>query len=128
MRAYLKAVAVLVLLALPGLGTARADTLDEGVAAIKHGDYATALHIFHALAVRGNVKAQNDLGVMYVKGQGVKQDLIRAYMWVDFAAFAGDADAVENRDIIAVQMTPDQIEQAQHMGQECLFRNFEGCD
>lgn len=125
MRPYLKTVAVLVLL---GLGTAWADTLDDGVAAIKHGDYATALHIFRALAARGNAKAQNNLGVMYVKGQGVKQDLIRAYMWADFAAFAGDADAVENRDIIAVQMTPDQIEQAQHMGQDCLLRNFEGCD
>ena len=64
---------------------ARAD-LDSGVAAFKHGDYATALREFKPLAERGNARAQYNLGYMYDKGQGVPQDFQEAVRWYRMAA------------------------------------------
>ncbi len=43
--------------------------LDEGVAAFKRGDYATALREFRVLAAQGDADAQFNLGTMYEKGQ-----------------------------------------------------------
>ena len=42
---------------------------DEGLAAYKRGDYATALREWRPLAAQGDAKAQNNLGVMYAWGQ-----------------------------------------------------------
>ena len=47
-------------------------------------------------AERGNVKAQNNLGVMYEKGQGVRQDYARAAEWFLKAAEQGTATAQFN--------------------------------
>ena len=47
---------------------------NEGVAAYKRGDYATALHEFRRLAEQGHAKAQHNLRFMYRKGRGVPQD------------------------------------------------------
>ncbi|MFB3081110.1 MAG: sel1 repeat family protein, partial [Nitrosomonadaceae bacterium] len=38
---------------------------------------------------QGHAVAQNNLGVMYVKGEGVTQDHVRARMWFNFAARLG---------------------------------------
>lgn len=45
-----------------------------GYNAYRRGDYAEALTIFRALADRGDARAQNQLGVMYVTGRGVPKD------------------------------------------------------
>jgi uncharacterized protein len=47
---------------------------DEGLAAWKRGDYATALREFRPLAEQGFAEAQHSLGRMYYKGHGVTQD------------------------------------------------------
>ena len=65
---------------------------------------------------------------MYSKGQGVVQDFTRAHMWFNLAAVKGDLDTVKNRDIIAKQMTPQQVEQAQKLARACQARNFKNCD
>ena len=54
---------------------------DEGVAAYKRGDYATALREWRPLAKQGNANAQFFLGVMYYKGRGVPQDYAEAMRW-----------------------------------------------
>jgi hypothetical protein len=52
---------------------------------------------------------------MYAKGQGVPQDYVLAYMWINLAAAQGNADTTENRDLVAKKMTPQQIAQAQEL-------------
>ncbi len=47
---------------------------DEGVAAHKRGDYATALREWRPLAEQGVADAQHNLGVMHAMGQGVPND------------------------------------------------------
>ena len=54
-------------------GAAWAD-YDDGMAALKRGDYATALQEFRLLAEQGHARAQFNLGVMYDNGYGVPEN------------------------------------------------------
>ena len=69
---------------------------DEGLAAYKRGDYATALREFRTLAQQGEAKGQNGLGVMYARGQGVAQDDVEAVKWYRKSAEQGYASAQNN--------------------------------
>ncbi len=69
---------------------------EAGMDAYLRGDYTTALKEFRALAEQGNAPAQNNLGLMYAKGQGVPKDYVQAYMWLSLAAAQGDAQAQHN--------------------------------
>jgi len=69
---------------------------DEGVAAYKRGDYATALSEFRPLAEQGNSEAQFKLGLMYSKGEGVPQDYAEEVRWYRKAAKQGNASAQLN--------------------------------
>jgi uncharacterized protein len=57
---------------------------------------------------------------MYLRGQGVPQDNVRAHVWFDLAA-SGPSDAstrensVNNRDLVASAMTPAQIGEARQI-------------
>ena len=70
--------------------------LDEGLAAAKAGDYATALREWRPLAERGDARAQFYLGLMYEKGRGVAQDNQQAVAWYRKAAEQGVAEAQYN--------------------------------
>ncbi len=69
---------------------------DEGVAAHKRGDYATALREFRVLAEQGLADAQYRLAHMYKSGQGVPQDYAEAVRWYRKAADQGLAKAQNN--------------------------------
>lgn len=71
---------------------ARAD-FAAGVKAHKQGDYAAAMEEFRALADQGHGRASYNVGVMYLKGQGVKQDYAEAAKWYRIAAEQGYAKA-----------------------------------
>ena len=69
---------------------------DEGVAALRNHDYATAIKIFKTLAEQGDADAQSNLGVLYYKGQGVPKDYKEAARWFRKTAEQGQADAQFN--------------------------------
>ena len=69
---------------------------DEGMAALKRGDFATALREFRPLAEQGRARAQYNLGSMYHVGQGVTQDYAEAVRWYQKAAEQGYAGAQYN--------------------------------
>ncbi len=79
-----------------GSMTAHAADISAGYNAYRRGDYATALRIFRQLADQGDADAQNNLGVMYDKGQGVTQDYAVAAGWYRKAADQGSALAQTN--------------------------------
>jgi TPR repeat protein len=81
-------------------------------------DYAAAVSWYRKAAEQGYAGAQYNLGQMYRKGQGVPQDYVTAHMWFNLAAAAGDDRAAEVRDVIAKQMTPAQIAEAQKLARE----------
>lgn len=101
-------ISVLVLLSTPVL----AGPLESGVAAYNHADYATAIKILEPLANQGNVDAQYTVSLMYAKGQGVTQDSVKAYMFMDLMARKGDKGAAADRDDLAAGMTPEQLDEA----------------
>lgn len=66
-------------------GIALAD-LEAGVEAVARRDYATALKEFKHLAEEGDVAAQVNLGNLFMKGLGVKQNYVEAERWYRNAA------------------------------------------
>ena len=90
-------------------------------------NYETAVKWYTLAAEQGHADAQNNLGLMYKNGLGVPQDKVYAYMWWTIAASSGDKDASKDRDNIAIQMTPAQIEKAEKLARECVAKKYKGC-
>ena len=58
-------------------------------------DYAQARNWYEKAAVQGFAEAQYSLGVLYAKGQGVRQDPIAAKEWYGKACDAGHQGGCE---------------------------------
>jgi TPR repeat protein len=65
--------------------TAVAGPYEDATLAYKKGDYAAALRLYRPLAQRGNAEAQDALGGMYARGEGVPQDKAEALVWFQMA-------------------------------------------
>ena len=91
-------------------------------------DYVQAVRWYTLAAEQGLADAQFNLALMHELGQGVAQNYIQAHVWFNLAAAQGDKEAVDKRNRVAKQMTPQQIAQAQKLATECLARNYKGCD
>ncbi len=72
------------------------DHFEKGLEAYTDGDFATAFLELRPSAEEGNVDAQNILGTMYAKGQGVPQDYAEALKWRRLAAAQQNANAQYN--------------------------------
>jgi uncharacterized protein len=90
-------------------------------------DDKTAVKWYTLAAEKGDADAQYNLGVMYVNGNGVIQDNAYAHMWWNIAASNGDKDAGKNRQTVAKEMTPSQLEKAQDLARECVAKKYKGC-
>jgi hypothetical protein len=77
-----------------------AGPFEDGLAAYKRGDYATALRLLRPLANQGNAVAQRMLGVMYDLGQGVPQDYAEAMKWYLQGAEQGNVRAQTNLGVM----------------------------
>ena len=73
------------LLFLLGMNVAVGADFQKGADAYNKGDYATALKEWRPLAEQGHAGAENNLGWMYDKGQGVPQDHKEAAKWTRLA-------------------------------------------
>lgn len=60
--------------------------LDAGIEAVARRDFAAALAEFKPLAEKGDVAAQVNLGNLYMKGLGVRQNYVEALRWYRNAA------------------------------------------
>ena len=115
---------LLTLLLLFGTCTvAVADDLNDGIAAYRSNDYATALAKLTKAAEAGNADAQGRLALRYALGRGVPQDFVQAHKWFTIAA-STETDKeqrdkyVGNRDLVSGKMTPNQITEAQRLARE----------
>ena len=86
-------------------------------------DYAAAVSWYRKAADQGYATAQNNLGSMYRIGQGVPQNYVQEHKWFSLSASrATRADvrelATKNRDIVAAEMTPQQIAAAQRLARD----------
>ena len=88
-------------------------------------DYAEAVRWYRLAAEQGEPRAQYNLGVSYSEGYGIGEDLVAAYMWFNLAASRFPASeaarlraAINNRDVIARQMSREQVTEAQRISVE----------
>ena len=65
---------------------------------------------------------------MYSNGKGVIQDYVRAHMWYNLAASNGYKIASKNREIVAKEMTPSKISEAQDIAKDCENKNYKNCE
>lgn len=75
-------------------------------------DPAVAAEFLQA-AINGDVDAQYGMGLIYAEGRGVEQDEVRALYWLTRAIEQGDRDAVLLRQVVAVNMTAEQLAEAE---------------
>jgi TPR repeat protein len=100
---------------------------DNGQGTLRN--YAEAVKWYRLAAVQGDARAQSSLGMMYANGQGVERDFSRSYMWFSLAVIAGNSpSAAVNRDVVARQLTPQQLGEAEERAIACMARRFKGCD
>ncbi|QMU60843.1 MAG: hypothetical protein GKR92_03700 [Gammaproteobacteria bacterium] len=79
-------------------------------------------------AEQGAALAQFKLGKMYASGEGVPEDKLYAYMWVNAADIQGLGDsASEYKSELVKQMTPTQIEAAEKLYAECKEKSYKSC-
>lgn len=83
-------------------------------------DVREAARWYLVAAQRGHARAQNDLGLLFAKGQGLPQDYVKAYALFDLAAASFEMgrrrdQAIEMRDMMAAFMTPDERDEAHRL-------------
>jgi TPR repeat protein len=110
-----------------GASAAFASPWEDGMAAYNRGDYVPAIQVFRKLAEQGNAKAQNVLGVMSRKGEGVPKNPVRAHMWFSFAAKRGEASARAELREVSRTMTAQEISEAEAMARACEALNYRQC-
>ena len=89
--------------------------------------YENAMKMWRLAAEKGYVSAQYNIGVLYHRGRGVNQDFFRAHMWYVVAATSGHKHAMDNRDIVAKNLTPTQVKKSTRLADECAVKNYKGC-
>jgi TPR repeat protein len=86
-------------------------------------DFKEAVKWLRKAADQGVAKAQLVLGVMYGKGEGVLQDKVTTYAWLNISAANGQEKAKKFKDLAANEMTPDQIAKAEALAKEMVKKN-----
>jgi TPR repeat protein len=90
--------------------------LDKGTGVPQ--DYAEAVKWYTQSAEQGLADAQHNLAIMYGMGKGVKRNLIIAHKWANLSVANGNKDDDKMRDLIAKDMEPDEINEAQRLARE----------
>lgn len=93
--------------------SSQAVDLASGMSAYVKGDYASALATLQLVARNGDADAQYLLGRMYTDGNGVLPDKQIAYQWYSEAAAQGQRLAIVMRRLLAQELSPEQIAQAE---------------
>jgi TPR repeat protein len=75
-------------------------------------DMVEAVKWFRKAADQGDADAQYNLGAAYAQGKGVQKDTVEAYAFFNLASVKNE-QALKGRDLLAKQMTSQQIAAAQ---------------
>jgi TPR repeat protein len=75
-------------------------------------DYAQAHHWYSQAAGQGHLRAQFNLGLMYLVGQGVRADVAQAWLWLAMAERGGFGAAERYLKTAASRMDGEQLAQA----------------
>jgi TPR repeat protein len=101
---------------------------EDGMVAYNRGDYVPAVKLFRPLAQAGNARAQNVMGVMYRKGEGVARSSAKAFMWFSLAAKKGDTEAKANLQEVSKDMSAADMAHAREMMAACEASDYRNCE
>ena len=101
---------------------------EDGMVAYNRGDYVPAIKLIRPLAQAGNAKAQNVMGLMYHKGEGVARSSAKAFMWFSLAAKKGDTQAKTNLQQVSKEMSSAEMAQAKQMMVTCEASLYRDCE
>jgi hypothetical protein len=65
---------------------------------------------------------------MYRDGLAVPKDDVRAHMWFNLSAAAGNQNAAKNRDAVAARLKAEQLAEAQELARKCRASSYRQCD
>lgn len=95
---------------------------EEGAGVIQ--DYVEAAKWYRFAAAGGNVNAKLNLGVMLERGvPGIPLNVVRAHMWYNLAGSQGSVEAAKFREEAALDMSREQVAEAQRLAQEWLDKH-----
>ena len=83
-------------------------------------DYKLAVKWYRKSAEQGFAVAQYSLGIMYLEGKGVPQGYVLVHMWWNISGVNGNENAINSKNILEKEMTPQQITNAKRLAKEWL--------
>lgn len=86
-------------------------------------DLPQALHWYELASLQGHAQAQLRLGTLFWRGEGVPANNVQAYVVLKMAAVNGAEEALDSADMVAEEMSREQLEQANRVLGE-IFRNY----
>jgi TPR repeat protein len=92
----------------------RDEQLAAAEAALRRGDQAVAAELLAPLAAAGVSRAQAMLGRMHEARAG-RPNYFEAYVWYGMATRAGEPGASAQKDRVARELQPAEIEQAERV-------------
>jgi TPR repeat protein len=85
-------------------------------------DLGRAFECYKNAAINGSREAQQGLGMMYARGQGVAQDYAQAYAWYKVAVFQNLKGARRKLGIIEAKMSFQQLRRGRWLAQDYYDR------
>lgn len=85
----------------------------EAMDAYLNQDYQKAFELYEQTASLGHSKSQFNLGVQYLRGQGVKQNKLTAYAYFSLALDNGFMMAKQARKSVIKRLSESELQQAQ---------------
>jgi TPR repeat protein len=90
-------------------------------------DFIAASTLFQQAAAEGHADSMFFLANMYMNGEWLPQDAVKAYMWAQLSVDLGNNNGDILRTQIAEELTANDIFMAEGMARECQARQFKDC-
>ncbi len=107
---------------LPNFHQGKRGTGTEG----KPEDNVKAVRLYRLAAEHGDERAQWNLGMSYLKGEGIPRNKMLGLMWFNLAK-AQRAKQDASMKLFRAALTPAEIAEGERLAAECLARKYKGC-
>ena len=87
----------------------------------------TSFKYFKKSAEMGNAIAQYFIGLMYKLGDGIKQDKINSYVWINMSAAQENKEAIKLRKWYDRRLSKTELISAQEISKRCFDNKYKNC-
>jgi len=90
-------------------------------------NYYKAVKWYRAAALQKNAFAAYEFATLLYRGKGVDRDPVLAYVMASLAETNGWKEALELREKIGAQLSPEQREHGEALFEQCIKSNYQSC-